>query len=488
MARSRPGLAVGGALLVGSAYWLTVSVGPTPAAAPFWFVVAGLALLVAAVRVVQGGTHPGPTRGRLSRPRPVSLLAMAGCLTGVEVAIWRMPDGAPGAATGSAWPAALVGFGLSGLGFAFLAMRLDTARGPGRAPEALIAVVVSAALLLATHVAVNRWARERAADTRVDGTPLRTVDVAATPAQRWSVRLRGEVVEGATVPVVWTGAGVEGLDPSTGQRRWWAGYDDRRVVGVGAWRDRVVVRWEVHPTTAAGPVTHLRTLIDAASGRVLAETTRARDTFVGDRVRHLPDGCDEADRVVGSGLLVCGSRVRRIDATGRPLWTADAVPGVVAHEGPDGVLLASYGLGVAAVDPDSGTVRWRSDRRLDDLVGVTDGVVVWRDGSGAGTVRLSGVDLRSGGPLWTRDTGLEPRVPGRAARAAAVAGHGHVDIVHSGARDRPAVTRLSARDGAVTGPVLQLDLRTGRESAPAPAGTLLLLDSGGSDPRLVAVA
>lgn len=51
-------------------------------------------------------------------------------------------------------------------------------------------------------------------------------------------------------------------------------------------------------------------------------------------------------------------------------------------------------------NPDSGDMLCRGDRWLDDLVGVTDGVVIWLDGRGQkGTVRLTGVDLRTGTQL-----------------------------------------------------------------------------------------
>jgi outer membrane protein assembly factor BamB len=486
-----PGLATGGSLLVASASWLYVTVGRSGTQASLLLFGAGAAGVWLIARVALAQEVAAPTYSSDFRGKRLPWIAAAGCLAGVGLAWWRWPAGAAGAAVGPAWPAALTGFAAAAVGFVLVALRVRTAtadrRPGGGVSGTVVAAFVAVAVPVATLPVLATWVRGHAHDSRVQATPLTAPDVTGTPAQRWVVPYWGTVLGGATVPVVWSTTDIRGLEPETGGLRWRLRHDDREATRVRIWNDRIVVTWTVHPTVRTQDERTLRSLVDATSGRVLAETADESQTFVGDRAVARPRGCSDALRAAGSGLLSCGAQVRRIDATGRPLWTAESVPGVVTHLGSDGLLLAaSYGF--ASLDPSSGTVLWRNDRWLDDLVGVTDGVVIWREGGGQGPVRLSGVDLRTGGPLWTRDTGLEAwSSPDLEARGIGAAHHGYVDIVHKGTRHNPAVTRLSARDGTPAGPVHTLDLQTSRQTAPAATGTLLILDTGWGDFRVIGI-
>jgi hypothetical protein len=478
------GLALGGALLVASTLWLYGTVG-VRATSSFPLTIVGaagvtgvvVALVVARAHDVElvAPTHSSGFCGRV-----LPWCAVAVCL-GVAGLAWReWPAGGPGVAVGPAWPATLVGSVVAGAGF--LLLTRPVARS---APVTAVAAVVAVAVPVTTLVPLAPWVRGHADHSRVSSAPLADVEVTGTPVHRWEVYYRGVVLGGATVPVVYSDTEVRGLDPMAGGVRWLLRHDDRVPAWAQVDTDRMVVTWYVHRTSRGQGQKTLRGLVDTTSGRVLAETADERRTFVGDRTVVIPPGCRPAAGAVASGLLTCGSRVERIDATGRLLWAAEAVPDTVAHFGPDGLLLASR-RGTVSLDPGSGRVLWRDDRPMDDLVGVTEGVAVRRD---AEPGRLSAVDLRTGAPLWTRDTGLQAwSSPVQRVRdVGAAAHHGFLDVVHAGADGRAALTRLSARDGTPTGPGLALDPGDARRVTAEAAGPVLLVDTGQYDFRLFGI-
>jgi hypothetical protein len=192
-----------------------------------------------------------------------------------------------------------------------------------------VAVVVALAVPVATLAALAPGVRWHAGDVRVHDAPLDKAPFAARePVQRWVKPLRDEAVAGATVPVVRSRAGVEGLEPATGEVRWRVHHADREATGVEARNDRIVVTWTVYPTVRIGGAKHLRSLIDSSSGRVIAETGDEGEMFVDDRAVARPQRCEDAGPP-SFGLLACETQVKRVDVAGRPLWTVDSVNGDV---------------------------------------------------------------------------------------------------------------------------------------------------------------